>query len=337
MKLFLSTHARIETFFLVAGLAWLGACSSSEDKDTSNPNGNAGSPTSNAGSPNSGGSGGGGNAPSVDENVHGSVVLSLIAPTDTGDGRASLLGRFFDGATPEALPLKLAEEQGDCRLMVPALPFCSEACAPDVCTADDVCTPYPKPQDVGALSVSGLGDALELTPKSSMFIYQPASLAYPPCAGGDPIKVTGAGLALDANCVTPLELSGPDPIPVKSGESVKVEWVAQAGDATRIRIGLDISHHGGKKGEIDCEVADTGSFEIPADLVTKLINLGLAGFPTINVNRVSVGSASGAPNVSLVVTSDVTRAVDTGVESCLDNSACKAPQTCSQAGICSDE
>lgn len=321
-------------------VALLGGSACSSDNKDDNPGNTAGA-NSMAGSSGAAGNGAAGSSGaagsgSIDPSVHGSVVLQLIPPSDSGDGRVSLLGRFFDAATPEPFPLELSEELGDCKLLVPALPFCAEPCAPDVCTAKDTCTPYPKPLGVGTLAVTGLGDPLELTPKSSMQIYQPSSLAYPPCAPGEAIVVTAPGLELEASCITPLELTGPEPIPVMSGQSVKVAWVAEAGEATRVRIGLDVSHHGGKKGQIDCDVADTGAFEIPEPLVTKLISLGLAGFPTINVNRVSVGTSPATPNITLLVSSDITRAVDTGVKSCLDDSACEAPEICQPAGVCAE-
>lgn len=267
--------------------------------------------------------------------VHGSVVVSLNAPVGDGAGYSTLIGRFFAGATPDPLPLRLDTREGDCELWVPDLPFCSEACAPDVCTADDVCTPYPDPVAVGTITVSGLGDALSLAPATSMIVYQSPSLAYPPCEQGAKVDASGEGFALQAECIAPLELTGPDPLPVMSGEAVHVTWVAAAtGAASRIRIGLDVSHHGGKKGQIDCEVPDTGSFDIPETLVTKLISLGLAGFPTINVNRVSVGVNPKNENVSLLLSSSITRAVDTGVKSCLDDTECKDDQVCSMVGIC---
>jgi hypothetical protein len=325
--------------FTASSLALTAGCSSDDSPTPANAAGSGGS----AGSSNTAGtqtgaagSGAAGSGPKLDPNVFGSVVLTFAPPSDDAEGHASLLGRFFDAATPDPIPLALSEEQGDCRLLVPDLPFCSSACAPDVCTADDVCTPYPKPQSVGTLSISGLGAPLTLEPKSSMLIYQPASLGYPPCAAGDTVSATAPGLELEATCIEQLELTGPDPIEVKSGKTVKVAWVPQSGDATRIRIGLDVSHHGGKKGQIDCDVPDTGSFEIPEPLVTKLIDLGLAGFPTINVNRVSVGLNPATPNVSLLVASDITRAVDTGVASCLGDGDCDAPQTCLPVGICGE-
>jgi hypothetical protein len=204
-----------------------------------------------------------------------------------------------------------------------------------VCTAKDECTPYPDPVAVGKLTVSGLGDSLSLASATSMLIYQSPSLAYPPCEEGAKVSASSERFALEAECITPLELTGADPLPVKSGEVVHVTWVAAAARAkSRIRIGLDVSHHGGKKGQIDCNVPDTGSFDIPASLVTKLIDLGLAGYPTINVNRVSLGVDATNPNISLVLSSSVTRAVDTGVKSCMDDVECEEDQTCSAVGTC---
>lgn len=267
--------------------------------------------------------------------VHGSVVVSLNAPLGDGAGYSTLIGRFFAGETPDPLPLRLDTREGDCELWVPNLPFCSEACTPDVCTANDVCTPYPEPVEVGTIAVSGLGELLSLAPATSMIVYQSPSLAYPPCEEGAKVSASSNRFALEAPCIAPLELTGPEPLPVKSGEAVHVTWVAAtASGASRIRIGLDVSHHGGKKGQIDCDVPDTGSLDIPEALVTKLIGLGLAGYPTINVNRVSVGVDATNENVSLLLSSSVTRAVDTGVTSCLDDTECEGEEKCSMVGIC---
>ncbi len=151
-------------------------CSSSSSENTSA--GTGGAQTS------SGGTASGGSSPSASD-VHGAVVVSLNAPVGDGAGYSTVIGRFFAGKTPEPLPLRLDTREGDCELLVPDLPFCSEACTPDVCIADDVCTPYPAPVGVGTISVSGLGAALSLAPATSMIVYQSPSLAYPPCDEGD--------------------------------------------------------------------------------------------------------------------------------------------------------
>jgi hypothetical protein len=267
--------------------------------------------------------------------VYGGVTVSLNAAAEAGEpGFTSVVARFFDGATPALVQLELDTELDECELLVPVVPFCPESCAPAVCTADDVCTPYPEPLAVGSLSVSGLGDTLAIEPKTSMQVYQGPSLPSPPCEAGSTITASASGLMLEAECIEPLVLTGPDPIPVTSGQVVEVRWEAtQASTTSRIRIRLDISHHGGKKGEINCEVADTGSFDIPEPLVTKLIGLGLAGFPDISVTRVTSGSDATHPDVTLLVSSNVMRPVDTGVVSCQDAEQCPG-QDCLDTHVC---
>ncbi|HEX2876921.1 MAG TPA: hypothetical protein VHP33_36965 [Polyangiaceae bacterium] len=326
---------------LVFGLAafsltGLGMGCSSDSPDATNGSAgtsSGGSQSATAGST-SAGSGTAGSASGATD-LRGSVVVTLNDAVGDGADYSSLIGRFFSGPTPDPFPLKHDTTDGDCELKVPLLPFCNEPCSPDVCTGDDQCTPYPAPVAVGDIAVNGLGDALSLAPATTMIVYQSPSLAYPPCEAGAKVTASADGFALEAECIAPLEVTGPEPLPVKTGEVVHVTWKpAASGAKSRIRIGLDISHHGGKKGQIDCEVPDTGSFDIPAPLVTKLIGLGLAGFPTINVNRVSLGVDAKNAEVSLLLSSSVTRPVDTGVKSCLDDAECDDGQTCSQAGIC---
>jgi hypothetical protein len=319
-----------------ACVAFTAGCSS----DTPDPgNSSAGSGGNTGGTPanaagTANGNGAAGSGPNGAE-PQGSVVVSLNPPVGDSAGYSTLIGRFFAGPTPDPFPLKLDSKSDGCELLVPLLPFCSEACTPDVCTANDVCTPYPEPLGVGPIAVIGLGAELSLMPATSMVVYQSPSLAYPPCAEGSKVKATSASFALEAECLAPLELTGPDPLPVKAGQVVHVTWqAAAAGSKSRIRIGLDVSHHGGKKGQIDCEVPDTGSFDIPEPLVTKLLGLGLAGYPTINVNRVSVGVDTAHPDVSLLLSSAITRAVDTGVMSCQDDAECPDGKTCAMVGIC---
>jgi hypothetical protein len=316
-------------------IAFESGCSSDA---SDNANTSAGTPTGGAQNAGAGAGNGGSTSagtPSVPAEVRGSVVVSLNAPVGDGAGYSTVIGRFFAGQTPDPFPLELDSAEAGCELKVPVLPFCDDPCTPDVCTADDVCTPYPAPVEVGTLAVSGLGDPLSLSPATSMVVYQSPSLPYPPCEEGTKVTVASSSLALEAECITPLELTGADPLPVMTGEVVRVSWVpAATGAASRIRIGLDVSHHGGKKGQIDCDVPDTGSFDIPEPLVTKLIGLGLAGYPTINVNRVSLGVDAKNAEVSLLLSSSVTRPVDTGVKSCQDDLECDDGQTCSMVGIC---
>jgi hypothetical protein len=133
-------------------------------------------------------------------------------------------------------------------------------------------------------------------------------------------------------------VTSPEPIPVLAHQAVNLAWTppGRAG-ISRIQIALEISHHGGYKGEIDCDVADTGAFAIPEPLVTALVNLGRAGYPSVKVTRVATATAPTQPNVHLIVSSLVERAVDTGVISCGADPTmlCPTGMTCDDAAkIC---
>lgn len=316
---------------LLVILAFSSACSS-DPASAGTAAGGAGSGAE--GGETSGAHSAGGGSGNSGAALHGSVVVTLRQPADS-DNYTTVIGRFFEGAQPNILALEARREQGACTLFVPHAPFCSTPCAPAVCTADEVCTAYPAARGVGTLTLKGLGAPLELEPSSSMMVYQSPSLSFPPCEPGAPVTATAAGVSLSAECIAPLALTGPDPIPIVKDMPLHLSWLPAAPAArSRLHVKLDVSHHGGSKGEIDCDVADSGELEIAASLVTELLGLGLAGFPTINLNRVAAGADAANPNVTLVLSSDVTRAVDTGVVSCLDDDACAKGQICQKSGIC---
>ena len=266
--------------------------------------------------------------------VFGTITVNIEPTTEEDEGYTTILGRFLDGPTPPPVPLELDSEEGDCQLLVPSRPFCEACSPPSVCTADDECTPYPSPLTVGTLTLEGLGgETLVIEPAANA--YQTAALMNPPCEAGTPVMASTESFELSATCIPELEVTGPDPIPVMTGEPVSVTWVAPEADAgSRIVIVLDVAHHGGKTGEVRCDVPDTGSFEIPASLVSALISLGLAGFPTIDVTRTSVGTDPNGRGVRLVVSSHVLRDADTGVASCREDTDCPEGQTCQATLVC---
>jgi hypothetical protein len=121
---------------------------------------------------------------------------------------------------------------------------------------------------------------------------------------------------------------------VVANQATHLTWTPPEMDGiSHILIALEISHHGGYRGEIDCDVADTGSFDIPATLVTALINLGRAGYPTVSITRVSTATAASEPLVKLSMLSRAELAVDTGVISCgvNDTDTCPSGQACNNS------
>jgi hypothetical protein len=106
-----------------------------------------------------------------------------------------------------------------------------------------------------------------------------------------------------------------------------------------VRVVIDISHHGGQKGEIDCELVDSGAADIPAALVDGLIALGVAGFPSLQVIRESVGATVvGQRRIELTLSSSVTRELQIpGLVSCDEpgtKGACPDDQVCQANWTC---
>jgi hypothetical protein len=173
--------------------------------------------------------------------------------------------------------------------------------------------------------------------------YQPAvglSLPYPPCLEGDVVQITAPGgalgpLSIASRGVAPLVFEQ-TPAPV-AGQPLALTWTPPGlADQTRIEVKLDISHHGGTKGKIECDVPDTGRLEIPASQVTQLLALGVAGFPTILLTRVASGTTRvPAGVIALRVVSAAERAVQIeGLRSCTADSQCPAGKTCQSDLTC---
>jgi hypothetical protein len=330
---------------VLPGLA-LAACSQGDDDGYQGDTSDAGAPNAGNGGGSSGsgagtgagagaGASGSGNAGSdaAKTDAFGSFTIEYKEELAGEAAHTTVSGQLFDAATA-AVSSKLDSESGDCKLLVPDFPACG-ACDDGVCVADGDCQPHPKPIDAGEVVVEGtLGGDVTLRRNGRTFFYQTTSaLAYPPCEEGADVTVTGgvsgAEFEATAKCVAPLALITPEPIAVKSGSAVPLAWMPprDASDS-RIAIKLDISHHGGKKGEILCDVPDTGSFELPEPLVSKLVSLGVAAQPTIGLKRLATAQASGQPGVELVIVSPVERAVDTGFVACVEGAACPDGTTC---------
>jgi hypothetical protein len=280
-----------------------------------------------------------GGAPASEQgDVYGSLNVSFMpAVAETmSPARTAIIGKFADGPTPSVEVWSVEREADGCKLYVPKRVSCVPACgSAAACTGDDVCTPYPKPITVGTLTLSGIGSqplALDAVANN----YQPkASVTYPPCNEGDEVRLSTAAFAITARCIAPLQFDGT--FMLQKGQPLQLRWGA-AGQPTLAKIGvkLDISHHGGTTGKVECEVADSGSLDIPAAFVDALLELGYAGFPTVAVTRrvVAAGSGSGR-NATLTIAAPVERPVEIpGLHSCSEDSDCPMPMTCQANRAC---
>jgi len=156
-------------------------------------------------------------------------------------------------------------------------------------------------------------------------------LAWPLFDEGAQVRFEAAGgefspFALEAKGIQPLFVTSGN-LALDPESSLDLTWEpASDPDASFIEVQLDISHHGGTKGHILCKTADTGSLSIAAPLISELIDLGVAGFPTILLSRRSVGSATiSVGRVDLTLYANQELAVDVpGVVSCTTNEECES-------------
>lgn len=284
----------------------------------------------------------------------GSFQVGLVAPvpangdTPATPGKSTLFGKIYDGPTPAQIVWEPGTKDGDCQLLTPRVPFCATPCGGSaVCVEDDTCVAYPAAGSAGTVTVTGVETGAgerEFTMDPIANNYQPSggvSLAYPAFAEGDEITLAASGdhfeaFTLRARGIAQLALTNKT-ISLKDGAPVDLTWTApaQAGAST-VHVKLDISHHGGTKGMITCDTADAGALTISAPLVKQLLDLGVAGFPTIIVTRSSVGSATIAEGrIDLVVSSDVEHVVEIdGLASCTADVDCSDGKTCQSDLTC---
>lgn len=285
-------------------------------------------------------------APPGDPNVLvGAFQVLMTAAAEATDvspavtAQTSFVGRVQDGPTPELVQWTQTAAEGPCRLLIPSVPFCGTPCGGSAaCVADDVCQPYPTSQDVGTLTVTGIGTGAgeaTFTVEAVASNYQRTGLPFPAFAEGDALRVETSGgayapFSLDAHGIAPLALTNA-PMRLVTGEPATLTWTAAADPAQSVvLVRLDISHHGGSNGKIECEAPDSGSLTLPGALVDALLALGSAGFPTVITTRRASGSAVIAPGrVDLWVLSSVEQAVEIpGVVSCTADEDCPDGQTC---------
>jgi hypothetical protein len=284
---------------------------------------------------------GGSGKPVVYGPSSGVFRVSLIAPSEGSPGRTTIAGRIYGGVTPSAVNWVEKGSTGACKVFTPTTPFCETSCGSGaLCVADNTCKAFPKSISAGKVTVTGIklkSGAAAFSMTQLFNNYQPGvadTLAYPPFADGDAVafsaagdssvgafKVTSAGIGL-------LSLLN-DTITLADGKPITLKWTAPAkAGASVVSVFVDISHHGGSKGKIECEGPDNGSLEIAAGLVDQLKALGVSGFPKIEITRKSTGTNADV-KVDLVLESLVSKELQIpGLISCGSTDDCPDGKTC---------
>ena len=304
------------------------ACSS----DPASPAAGAGAGGASAGANGTAGAtASGGASPGNPNELVGGFIIELKQASATVPEHTEFVGNVSDGVSLSNIVWDVVTRTGGCELLKPRAPFCSAPCENgDTCVEDDQCATSPTLQSAGIVTLKGLGSAdIEIEPIVNRYqLPGDVRLPFPPAAEGAAVTLTASGgttgaFTIDTRMVAPLVSSGT--VTIDTGKSLTLTWQAPA-DKTqaRMQVKLDISKHGGSKGKIECDVVDSGELEIPAALITKLIDLGVAGFSVVNMSRVGTGSTViAAGKVNFQTLSELTRElVVAGVESCYTTAEC---------------
>jgi hypothetical protein len=320
---------------LTCAIATLLACGASDSDTPGTPDAAVPTPDTNAPSD---------VEPAADPSLVGAFNVRLDEATTTSPARTSVSGIVYDGPTAANIAWDLTEASGGCQLFRARAPFCDPGCAGnDICAPNGQCLRPPVSQDLGLVTMRGLGDG-EIQLEGIANSYElpiGLSLPFPPATEGADIEVSAsAGLygpfAISSKAVAPLLAPSSD-FAMEKGKAMQVTWTPPGQPSlAHMRVYVDISHHGGTKGKIDCEVPDNGSMEIAASLVTGLIDLGVAGFPKIELHRYSSATAAvSAGVVKLEVDSWVVRPVQiVGFTSCNTDADCPTGKTCLPNALC---
>jgi hypothetical protein len=220
---------------------------------------------------------------------------------------------------------------------------CATACTNgQICGTAGTCIAEPTGQDVGTVSVTGLGPTHMLMANPVNRTYDLSitksnfpQVPYPPFAPGAEVRLSAAGGAyspftLTGRGITPMQFSGTG-VNVRRDNPVAITWTTPPQpEAARVLLEMDIAHHGGIAARIECDLADTGSVTIPATLITQLIERGTAGFPVITLTRLTLTSTTIQPGcVEFAVASPLEQDITVeGVTSCSGDRPCPDNREC---------
>ncbi len=255
-------------------------------------------------------------------------------------------GMMNDGPSPPEIIFEETMKEGNCRLLKTIYPLCNPSCGSNAkCVKKDSCMEYPNNFSVGEVTLKGFkkngsDTTFKLSPRTGSIgtYYQMAGikLDYPPFTEGDTITFAPAGSAsaspftLQARAISPLKMITTTAI-LEDGKPITLKWEKSSIEGiSRIHVRVNISYHGGTKGEIQCDCEDNGEIVIPARLLDELKTYGIAGYPVADVTRRSVGTNENA-KAQLIIESTVTVELTYP-----DKQSCTGHEDCPEGYHCTD-
>lgn len=245
-------------------------------------------------------------------------------------------GTILDGIVPTSIPEVVTEQDG-CKLLRRRNLGCSPACSSsETCGEDGKCIPYPRQISVGDVTIAGLTKAVSMAPQQPGAVYFAPGQDNPPFSPLARVELEAAGSAemkafqLFARGSVPL-LESPSWV-LQEGKALELSWPTGT-EATSIGIELTIDQHGSSPLSLTCELADTGSGKVPAELIDQLITSGVSGFPNGRIQRRSVDHVDAKLGcIELSVGSTLAARVRVaGFTPCKSDADCPSGTTCDLA------
>jgi hypothetical protein len=243
-------------------------------------------------------------------------------------------GSVAEAVVPGDVP-ELVEEAAGCRLLRRRRLACDPACGSgQTCGEGGRCVRYPDNLDAGTVTVEGLLCPVSMRPDPTGRRYWDTTLPHPALEPGARIHLAASGgdlppFSLSGQGVAPLALDETT-LRLDLGEPLRLAWQPGPPGPARVELTFAIDQHGVTPSTLVCEAADTGSFEIPAHLVGKLLAAGASGYPKLLASRQTVDRADLPPGcVELIVASPLERSLQVaGHTPCRRDADCPAGGTC---------
>jgi hypothetical protein len=259
-----------------------------------------------------------------------------------GVDRTIVAGAVSTGTTPSSIP-NVAAEEGGCQLLTPRNLFCTSCDATQLCAGDEQCVPKPAKVSAGALHITGMAAQVDVSPNVITLDYSKTVLEpFPAYEAGATIRLETDGDVVGAFAAdlwgVPAFTTSQTVVAVKRDEPAHLEWDTTGADAEKaaIFVSFSVNVHGAVTGWIECSAPDTGSFDIPASLVTQLVDMGLSGFPRVDIERRSAATVTLPEGcVDTYVSSKIMLDIEVdGLTSCNVSGDCPDGQTCSPEMVC---
>lgn len=258
---------------------------------------------------------------------------------ESNEDYAYAVGEVADGVLPTDV-LTLAREDGDCTIWRRENPFCDPSCASGfTCSLEGECVPYPEAQDLGVVTIAGLTTPVSMEPVVPGNAYFDTALDHPPWDGRAVLTLESEGGARPA---LTLHAVAPDPFTVPEvawllvpGEPFTVTWdPPDAGARTEVVLNMRIDQHGLTPSTLSCVFEDDGEGTVPAESFAALVEFGITGFPTGELERRTVDHAvlEGEDCAELVASES--RLADLEIEGytpCRRDEDCPEGQECNEA------